>query len=114
MSNKSGWPGVSPEASARRAGGRRRFNRQRQEDAAARRYLVATMLPEAGLEYGVQSEIAEALGVHRSTISRDIQWLLGGKTIPCQTCGTRLTPEAWKRADRWERAQWTPVVPTQP
>lgn len=105
MSNGS-WAPTSPEAAARRAGGRRRYNRQRQDAAAVRRYLVAQMLPETGWEYGVQSEIAEALGVHRSTISRDIRWLFGDKTRPCPTCGTRLTPDEWKRADRWEKAQW--------
>ena len=108
MRTKS-WAPTSPEIAARRAGGRRRYNRERQDAAAIRRYLLVEMLDEHSLEWGAQTAMAEALGVHRSTICRDLQWLLEDKTRPCQTCGTRLTPEQWKNADRWEKAQWSPL-----
>lgn len=106
MSNTSAWPGVDSETAARRAGGRRRYNRERQDAAAVRRYLLVQMLDERSLDWGAQTQMAEALGVHRSTICRDLRWLLEDKARPCQTCGTRLTPEQWKNADRWEKAQW--------
>ncbi len=105
VSNKA-WARTSPEAAARRAGGRRRYNADRQTDALLRRHLVAQMLGEYGFERGAQSRMAEDLGVHRSTISRDLDWLLEDKRRPCQTCGTRLTPEQWRNADRWEKACW--------
>lgn len=100
------WAPTTPEAAARRAGGRRRYNRERQEGAFLRRYQVAELLDRYGLDRGAQSRMAEELGVHRSTISRDLDWLLEGKRKPCQTCGTRLTPEQWRNVDRWEKAQW--------
>lgn len=105
MSNKTRAP-TTPETAARRAGGRRRYNADRRDDALLRRHLAAGMLGEYGFERGAQSRMAEALGVHRSMVSRDIDWLLEKKRRPCQTCGTRLTPEQWRKADRWEKAQW--------
>ncbi len=105
VGNKS-WSPVSADLAARRAGGRRRYNADRRADALLRRHLVAQMLGEYGFERGAQSRMAEELGVHRSTISRDLDWLLEDKRRPCQTCGTRLTPEQWRNADRWEKAQW--------
>lgn len=105
VSNKS-WSPVSPDVAARRAGGRRRYNADRQADALLRRSRVAELLVEYGLDRGAQSRMAEELGVHRSTISRDLDWLLEDKRRPCQTCGTRLTPKQWRKADRWEKAQW--------
>lgn len=86
MINNS-WAPTTPEVAARRAGGRRRYNRDRQEAAFLRRYQVLDLLMQYGSERGAQSRVAEQLGVHRSTISRDVQ-------------------EQWKNADRWEKAQW--------
>lgn len=105
MSNTS-WAPTTPEAAARRAGGRRRYNAGRHEDMLLRRYRLANLLDEFGLDRGAQSRMAEELGVNRSTISRDIVAVLGSRTTACPTCSTRLTPEQWKGADRWEKAQW--------
>lgn len=107
MSNKS-WVGTTPEAAARRAGGRRRYNRQRRDDMLLRRYVIARMIRDGllGMEWGSQSRLAEELGVTRSTICRDLQSLLIDTKRRCPTCGRSLTPEEWKRADRYERAQW--------
>jgi hypothetical protein len=58
----------------RRAGGRRRYNLQRQMNAMERRKEVAALLKRYGPRAsGVQVRIARALGVSESTISRDIQ-----------------------------------------
>lgn len=53
----------------RRAGGRRRYNHQRQFKATYRRVKVAALMRDTDLN---QSAIAKQLGVHRSTISRDL------------------------------------------
>ncbi len=78
----------------RRAGGRRGYNAQRQFAAAYRRSEVARLLlagvgrRHSGLT-GQQAEIARQLGVHPSTISRDLaaiqrHWQNGGL---CPVCG---------------------------
>lgn len=106
MGNKS-WAPTTPEVAARRAGGRRRYNAARHEEMLLRRYRLAHLLEEFGLERGAQSRMAEELGVNRSTISRDLVAVLGSPTRACPTCSTRLTPVQWKGADRWEKAQWS-------
>ena len=64
---------VSHDEAARRAAGRRRINAQRHREAERRRDLVVRLVMVYGLEHGVRQKIADQLGVHRSTISRDIQ-----------------------------------------
>ncbi len=59
----------------RRAGGRRAFNALRQREAEIRRIRVAMLLLEVGFLRGSVSEIARRLGVHRSTVCRDVQFL---------------------------------------
>jgi hypothetical protein len=62
-----------------RAGGRRRYNRQRQFIAMHRRLmLLRPMLDAAGhpLPRGCVTMFAKSLGVSPSTVSRDIQQLL--------------------------------------
>lgn len=105
MSNSS-WPGITPEAAARRAGGRRRYNAERHDEMLLRRYQVAHLLEEYGVGWGAQARMAEELGVSRATVCRDIAAIFEDRVRPCQTCGTRLRPEEWKRAHRWEQAQW--------
>jgi DNA invertase Pin-like site-specific DNA recombinase len=80
---------VSAAEAAARAGGRRRYNSLRQFHAALRRGQVAELLEAAGgLVPGVQSRIARHLGVHRSTISRDVAAILRGLPAPaCPCCG---------------------------
>jgi DNA-binding NarL/FixJ family response regulator len=56
----------------RRASGRRRYNALRQLQAELRRFQVARFLRQ-GIQ---QVQMAEVLGVHPSTISRDIATLL--------------------------------------
>lgn len=69
------WNATTDSASAaRRAGGRRHYNAVRQFQADERRRRVVELLDEIGFCRGYQSKIAKALGVHRSTISRDFQY----------------------------------------
>jgi hypothetical protein len=72
-----------------RAGGRARYNAIRQLRATVRRHQVAELLQAAGgISPGVQARIAAKLGVHRSTISRDVRAILRGVPSPtCPCCG---------------------------
>ena len=59
-----------------RAGGRRHYNSVRQLRATIRRSEVVRLLEKFGWKRGVQSRIAGIVGVHRSTVSRDIWGLM--------------------------------------
>ena len=57
----------------RRAAGRRRYHARRQAAARARcRIVFAVALTPEWLKRGGQARLARELGVHRSTISRDV------------------------------------------
>jgi hypothetical protein len=84
MSSRAGWhaPTDLPTV-AKRAGGRRRFNAVRQLRAELRRRELRRLIAElnaAGgcflLTHGAQAGFARRLGVHRSTICRDVRRLL--------------------------------------
>lgn len=68
MTNK---PATLPQWVIKRAGGRRRYNSARQRAAIARMNQVWALWMK-GLH---QAAIARWLGVHRSTITRDMQTL---------------------------------------
>lgn len=58
----------------KRAAGRRRYNAQRQAEARERfKIVIAAILPPEGRQRGTQAQLARALGVHPSTISRDVK-----------------------------------------
>jgi hypothetical protein len=68
---------TSPDIAARRAGGRRHYNRWRQTLALVRRTEVCRLLDRFPLfERGTVTGIARELGVSPSTICRDIKTLL--------------------------------------
>lgn len=58
-----------PEWVCKRAGGRRRYNKQRQIAAAERRQIVAAIWFERGCS---RAQIARELGVSAATVSRDV------------------------------------------
>jgi hypothetical protein len=64
-----------PLPRCRWASGRRHYNRVRQFRAHYRLTRVAKLLRKTGFRRGYQTEIAKALGVHRSTICRDVRRL---------------------------------------
>ena len=70
-----------PESIKRRAGGRRRYNAQRQRAQAVRRHTVAAMLAD-----DFQADIARALGVSRSTICRDVHAIGAGQMWTAEKC----------------------------
>ena len=107
MSNKAAWSRpTSADEACRRAGGRRRYNAVRQFQAILRRKTVLELLLKLGHRRGVQSLIAARLGVHRSTVSKDIAAILT-ENPPCGECG-RPTPgpspaDARRLLARWKQ-----------
>ncbi len=83
-----------PDAVYRFIGGRRRYNSVRQFQALMRRREVVELLRK-GLK---QAEIARRLGVHPSTISRDVSSLLklarSDRVCPC--CGQTYSPSLFE------------------
>lgn len=78
----------------RRAAARRRWNAVRRVVAEdRRRQVLELVLALGGLQRGTQSRIAAALGVHRSTVCKDLRRLLPLATA-CPTCGTPR-PRDW-------------------
>ena len=61
------------DAVCKRAAGRRRYNAKRRAEAKER-YLqvVEAIMPTGGRKRGTQAQLARVLGVHRSTICRDV------------------------------------------
>jgi hypothetical protein len=88
-------PNMTTEQVHRRAGGRRRYNFERQLRAKLRRLQVRYLLLENRLwigelvQHGALAEIARQLGVSRATICRDLQQLREEyhQVGICPTCG---------------------------
>lgn len=68
--NWQAW--VSDEEARRRAAGRLKFDEQRREEANQRRSALWEAFFASGRRWGWQTRLAVQLGVHRSTISRDV------------------------------------------
>jgi hypothetical protein len=67
---------MSPHQLHRFIGGRRAYNRRRQDLAIWRRLRVVQMLAAVDVgQRGWKAEIARELGVHRTTIGRDLRWI---------------------------------------
>ena len=77
----------------RRARGRAKYNSLRRLRAQLRRREVLHLWFEWRDQPGLQSLIAAHLGVHKSTICRDLQRLFPLMT-ECRTCG-QLKPRTW-------------------
>lgn len=61
------------DAVCKRAAGRRQYNAKRRAEARARyRLVLEAIMPPDGRKRGSQAQLARTLGVHRSTISRDV------------------------------------------
>src|SRR5262245_45486401 len=66
---------ISSGDAARRAGGRRRYNAQRQREMWERRFEILRICSTEGdLPHGAQRLLAERFGVNKSVISRDLAW----------------------------------------
>lgn len=91
--DRAAWFETVPNADAnRRAGGRRRYNRERQLDALVRQYHLIELIIQGRhgfFDHGLRSKLAARLGVHRTTIGRDIAAILeeSRPTRTCPACG---------------------------
>jgi hypothetical protein len=97
--NKNGqWaPASSYDQAARRASGRRRYNARRQVRATIRRGRIIKIWEAQSpggwciTAWGSQSQLAEMLGVSRSTICRDVRAMLASNAVlPCPICDSPL------------------------
>ena len=93
---------LTAEQIARRAGGRRRYNRQRQDDVFWRLLELENIMRREGYAPGDYARWAARLGVSRSTICRDVRrlWNAGGSAI---VAGVRMY-QARKPAQQAQRA----------
>jgi hypothetical protein len=99
--NRSLWSTpTSWEEVCRRAAGRRHYNGVRRVLALARRREVARLLRVKGglTTRGTQAAVARELGVSRSTISRDVAYLLR-QSRPCPCCGALVAPPLPEETD---------------
>ncbi len=96
MRNKMGmtWDQV-----CRRAAGRRHYNAWRRVVAHDRQRRVLDYWRQSKGRRGWQAEAADTLGVHRSTITRDMHALLAllHREEPCPLCGVRSSGWWWDR-----------------
>jgi len=93
---------ITNEQAARRAGGRRAYNAQRQLDALVRRSAVEKAwcemaLAEGPMTRGLQARLAERFGVSATTICRDLAFVQEGwARVACPTCGVEKELWEWR------------------
>jgi hypothetical protein len=75
-----------------------------------RQIEVLLLLEEKGFERGVQAQIARELGVHRSTITRDMRRIFWPNSQACPTCERDWSVKMWKQLyeDRQRRNREDP------
>jgi hypothetical protein len=75
---------ISAGRAARRAGGRRRHNAERKREMWERRFAILRILAQDDdLPHGGQRLLAERFGVHKSVISRDVNWARENGLLGC-------------------------------
>jgi hypothetical protein len=110
--NRSWHPAADPDEAARRASGRRRYNARRQVRAAIRRGRIISIWEErsrAGwsiFSRGSQTQLAEMLGVDRSTICRDVKAILSRQAVAtCPICDSALRIDRLEELERQGRGK---------
>lgn len=97
----SSWSAFTTTSEAnRRAAGRRHYNAMRRFNGDLRRVEVGKLITAYGLGRGVKARIARELGVHPSTISRDLREMWGspdGQT--CETCERWMADKHWVKLE---------------
>jgi hypothetical protein len=97
--NRQWSPATSRDEAARRAAGRARYNARRQFKAAIRRQRIIEIWEEKSdgsgwsiFGRGSQSQLAQILGVNRTTICRDLRVIMAGnRMVACPTCDAALS-----------------------
>jgi hypothetical protein len=109
---------IDTVAAYRRAGGRRHYNTVRRFIQAHRRAEMARLLSYKGALFhrGIQTGLARELNVGRSTICRDIAYLLR-LGWPCPHCGAYTRPSKSSLVDAPDeddesQASAAPMTPT--
>ncbi len=96
MSNKraTNWTAATDfQTVCLRANGRRHYNAMRQFRALMRRSEIVRLAVTKNIslfEHGAQAQLARALGVHRSTVNRDVSAIMGEARARqlCPLCGS--------------------------
>ncbi len=100
-SSQSTWSEpTSADEAHRLAAGRRHYNAVRQAQGIDRAVKVVQLLKEHGFARGVQAQIARELGVHRSTITRDVRKILSPGERPCPICERMMSDREWDRLNK--------------
>lgn len=95
--NKSDWSKmIDTQAAHRRAGGRNRYNQQRQANAFIRSLIAIVSYDHLGM---TPAEIAQREGVHLTTVYRDI-WRHRGKLRPWQAKRRAIFEQALQRFNK--------------
>lgn len=95
---------VSNQEAIRRAGGRRRYNAQRQSLANRRRRALVRLIKKSEFEQGWQKNLAGVLGVSESTISRDLD------TPLLQNAFEKWNKRIEDEADQYYACEWKRLV----
>lgn len=88
---------ISTSEANRRAGGRRHYNSMRQFTASNRAFKVLHLLEEYNFVHGARARIARELGVHPSTITRDLRKVLNPDGVSCPNCDRWMSYKPWAR-----------------
>lgn len=92
---------ATSEVVQRRAAGRNQYNSLRRFRRDRRRIEVAKLLCKYGVgRRGVQTRIADELGVSLPTIHRDVHALLEPTTLECPSCRRPMAMTRWKALKR--------------
>lgn len=93
----------------RRAGGRNHYNSVRKLKALLRLVEIRRLVDEYGMGHGVRQRIADELGVHRSTISRQLRPYCRARVQPSGPHPTHPPRNGYARLSRWVRG-WPRVA----
>jgi hypothetical protein len=81
---------VPNDVCGRRAGGRTRYNKRRQEAAEERRRQLKKFLLRSGdFSFGFQARLAKRFGVAQSTICEDLKHIFEWELNCCPLCGSK-------------------------
>ena len=103
------WGPLDPLSAAKRASARDAWNNRRSVRASLRRLDAVLLYFKAGCKPGSQAKVARQLGVHRSTVCRDIaMWYEAERTDvdirvleECQRIRQRLDKQIAREFGAW-------------
>jgi hypothetical protein len=116
--NRQWSAATSPDHAARRAAGRARYNARRQFRAAIRQKKIIDLWEELAdgsgwsiFGRGSQTQLAQILGVNRSTICRDLKVIMArNRMVACPTCDRALSISRVEELERQGKVKLTGVA----